>query len=124
MSKDLIIAILALAFAGCAAALLVVIAKWQEEKERRWDEISRAVDLENEIEQLRAREYWTAQAVLWYAESLKREKEILDSWKHEYEWLWNEKGKTQDKLSALLCPHNDHVWKDGRCVKCGRSQDD
>lgn len=29
----------------------------------------------------------------------------------------------QDRLSAILCPRNDHVWKDGRCAKCGRKQD-
>lgn len=29
----------------------------------------------------------------------------------------------QDRLSAILCPRNDHVWKDGCCVKCGRVQD-
>ena len=29
----------------------------------------------------------------------------------------------QDKLSAILCPHNDHVWVDGVCVKCGRTHE-
>ena len=31
--------------------------------------------------------------------------------------------KLQDRLSALLCPHNDHIWKDGVCTKCGRMHD-
>jgi len=106
----LIVPLLALAFFGCAAALLVVIAKWQDEKERRWDEISRAAGLENEIERMRAREQCTAKAVLWYSdELLKRITENV---------------QIQDKLSALLCPRNDHVWRDGVCVKCGRVKDD
>lgn len=29
----------------------------------------------------------------------------------------------QDKVSALYCPQNNHVWKDGICVKCGKEQD-
>ena len=37
--------------------------------------------------------------------------------------LINKIEQQQDRLSALLCPMNDHVWKDGRCVKCGRVQD-
>lgn len=31
--------------------------------------------------------------------------------------------KMQDKLSSVLCPTNNHVWKDGECVKCGRAKD-
>ena len=51
MSKDLIIALLALAFAGSAAAFLVTLAKLQEEKERRRDEISLRLNVEKELEQ-------------------------------------------------------------------------
>ena len=109
MSKDLIIVILGLAFAGCAAALLVAIAKRQEEREKRWSEISRAVGLENELEQSKAREKCSAEALLWYADHLAGARVI-----HE---------NLQDRLSALLCPTNNHIWKDGVCVKCGRVQD-
>lgn len=105
----LIVPLLALAFFGCAAALLVVIAKWQEEKERRWDEISRAAGLENEIERMRAREQCTAKAMMWYSDELfKRITENV---------------QMKDKLSALLCPMNNHVWQDGVCAKCGRVKD-
>ena len=26
----------------------------------------------------------------------------------------------QDRLSSAFCPTNNHVWKDGVCVKCGK----
>lgn len=39
-------------------------------------------------------------------------------------FLYEKNGVLQDRLSALLCNHNDHVWKDGVCVKCGRTQED
>ena len=35
-----------------------------------------------------------------------------------------ERDELQDRLSALLCPSNNHIWEDGVCVKCGRMQDD
>ena len=116
MKVELIIALLALGFIGSLAAFFVAWSKYdeqkkqtQEERSRRWDEISRAAGLENEIERMRAREQCTAKAVLWYSdELLKRITENV---------------QMQDKLSALLCPRNDHVWRDGVCVKCGRVKD-
>ena len=101
----------------CAlAAVFVLWAKWEEEKvktkeerDRRWDEISRAVGLENELERFKAREQCAARAVIWYSGELLKQ--------------ITENAQMQDKLSALLCPMNDHVWKDGVCVKCGRVQD-
>lgn len=136
MSKDLIIAILALAFAGCCGALLVTLAKLDEQKqktaeehtayrnaleygnalaealreeqERRWDEISRAVGLENEIS-------------YWKEANDDKIKDVLYYHK-ECEKLATERDTLQDRLSALLCPSNNHIWKDGRCVKCGRVQ--
>lgn len=29
----------------------------------------------------------------------------------------------QDKLSAAVCPRNDHIWVNGFCKKCGRVQE-
>lgn len=29
----------------------------------------------------------------------------------------------QDHLSAILCPSNNHIWKDGKCIKCGRNEE-
>lgn len=110
MGNNMWIIILALAFAGAAAALLVVIAKWQEEKERRWDEISRAVSLENEITH-------------WKEANTDKQKDIA-FYLVELSKQYAECDKMQNRLSALLCPHNDHVWKDGVCAKCGRVQSD
>lgn len=101
----------------CAlAAFFVMWAKWEEEKlktkeerDRRFDEISRAVGLENELERSKAQEKCSAEALLWYADHLAGARVI-----HE---------NLQDRLSAILCPRNDHVWKDGVCVKCGRVKD-
>ncbi len=95
-------AILALGLFGFAAAFLVTLAKLQEEKERRWDEISRAVGLENDIKILQ---------------------ELCIAKENANSRLRSDRAFMQDRLSALLCPRNDHVWKDGRCAKCGRVQD-
>lgn len=102
----------------CAlAAVFVLWAKWEEEmvktreeRDRRLDEISRALSIEKELEQSKAREKCSADAVMWYAEMLMDTKKERDA--------------LQDRLSALLCPMSNHIWKDGRCVKCGRVKDD
>lgn len=113
---DLKTTILMFALICALAAVFVLWAKWEEEKvktkeerDRRFDEISRALSIEKELEQSKAREKCSEEAILWHAEKL------IESYMHE-EML-------QGKLSALLCPRNDHVWKDGRCVKCGRVKD-
>lgn len=130
MNKDLIIALLALAFAGAAAALLVTLAKLQEEKGRRWDEISRAVGLENELEKGKIREKCQAQSVFWFADQLKYWKQANDDKTRsiqfchaEYAKLRDERDALQDFKSSKLCPHNDHIWIDGVCKRCGRIQD-
>ena len=110
MNKDLLIALLAIALCLAVAAFLVTLAKLQEEREKRWDEISRAVDLEKQLDcAANAYEDVTGmyRTMSAYSDIVKQERDAL-----------------QDKLSALLCPHNDHVWKDGCCVKCGRVKDD
>ena len=109
MSKDLIIAMLALAFAGCAAAFLVTLAKLQEEKERRWDEISRAVGLEKIVEE--------------YVEEKERYENNMSYADKTLVRLTNQNGALQDRLSSLLCPWNDHIWVGGVCKRCGRVQD-
>ena len=116
MKTEIMIAVLALLCIGSMAAAFVLCAKVDElnkataeEYNLRCDEISRAAGLENEIERMRAREQCTAKAMMWYSDELfKRITENV---------------QMEDKLSALLCPHNDHVWKDGVCVKCGRVEE-
>jgi len=116
MTHDWITTLLALGFFAATAAFFVMWSKLEEQKqktaeaeERRWDEISRAVEVEKELDKAK-REY--EQAVLFWRDTAEESV--------EYEI---QRDALQDKLSALLCPHNDHVWKDGVCVKCGRVKD-
>lgn len=117
MKTEIMIAVLALLCIGSLAAAFVLWAKLDEQRkataeaeERRWDEISRAVGLENEIEQLK-----------------KQCETISDIARFQFERgvdLYEKNAKMQDRLSALLCPTENHVWKDGVCVKCGRAKND
>jgi len=119
MSKDLIIALLALAFAGCAGALLVALAKLDEWKERAADEHENYVaalrignanaEYAQRIEgQLDAERKWQDHMLAFDANIItKKDKLILD---------------LQERLSAFLCPHNDHIWIGGVCKRCGRPQ--
>lgn len=122
MSKDLIIALLALAFAGAAAALLVALAKLQEEKERHWDEISLRLNVEKELEQSKVHQRWMQEDVLRYSEQLTKEQALGAEREEEIFRLSTWHNIMQDELSALLCPRNDHIWIDGVCKRCGRPQ--
>ena len=123
MKTELIIALLGLACIGSLAAFFVAWAKADEYKRKAKDERENylaALSLHNT----------TAEA----AQRLENEKERstdysglyakqTEAWRDELDRLWKERNAMQDRLSALLCPRNDHVWKDGVCVKCGRAQD-
>lgn len=105
--------ILVLALAGSLAGMLIFAAKWQETRQKIWDErsvwLSEVKQLERDKEILLEGGRHDADAILWYADELsKSRREIAEK---------------QDKLSAILCPRNDHVWVDGVCVKCGRVKD-
>lgn len=109
MSKDLIIALLALLSIGSLAAVFVLWAKLDEQKqkttekrERLWDEISISLNWEK---------------------SNAGGDQLLDQQDAFIEELITKTERQQDKLSAILCPTNNHVWKDGVCVKCGRVQE-
>jgi hypothetical protein len=113
MKTEIMIAVLALLCIGSLAAVFVLWAKLdeqkkatEEERDRRWDEISRAVDLEKQLDcAASAYEGVTGmyRTMSAYSDIVKQDRNAL-----------------QDRLSSLLCPHNDHVWRDGVCVKCGR----
>lgn len=101
------------------AAALIFAAKWQKAKQDVHDERS-----------------------IWLSEvkQLERDKQILlEGSKKDMETIRNLEQSLrttasvaanatagnhalQDKLSAILCPRNDHVWQDGVCKKCGRMQ--
>ena len=120
MKTELIIALLIMACIGSLAAMFIFWSKLdeqkkltQEERDRRWDEISLRLNVEKELEQSKAREKCTAQSVQWYANQLiecERKRREAN----------NKNRDMQDKMSAFLCPTANHVWKDGVCVKCGR----
>ena len=109
MKTEIMIAVLALLCIGSLAAFFAAWAKLdeqkkltQEERNRRWDEISRATGLENELEQMKLT---ATKYKVWFEECRNGNRAL------------------QDKLSAILCPANNHVWVDGCCVKCGMVQD-
>jgi len=90
-----------------ALAALAVFFWWlyRREYNRRWDEISNAFTAEKE------------------AKSLISDKDKLLDQQDSFIWqLITKQEKMQDRLSDLLCPTSNHVWKDGKCIKCGRSQ--
>jgi len=113
MNKDLLIAILSLACLGLAAAFLVTLAKLQQEKEKRWDEISEHLSSEKHmLSILEVNEY-----------IISVQKEMLRDYLHELQKGQRENHDMQLRLSSILCPTNNHVWKDGVCVKCGRAKE-
>ena len=116
MKTEIMIAVLALLCIGSMAAFFVAWAKADEWKKTAADEH------ENHVAALRI---WNANAE--YAQRLEKERDIIFDKLNELSalniGLHIDNAKLQDRLSALLCPMNDHVWVDGCCVKCGRVQD-
>ena len=117
MKTEIMIAVLALLCIGSLAAAFVLWAKLDEQKKLAQDEHANylaALDLHNV----------TAER----AQQLDHEREVIYGQLNKLSILnfdlHFDNAKLQDRLSALLCPSNSHVWKDGRCVKCGRVKDD
>lgn len=120
-------AILGIGFIFALAAFFVAWSKYEEQKtltqeecEKKWGEISRATGIENELEKSKAREKCSANAVIWFADELKRAKAEAKVFRANFESCRNGNMILQDKLSAIICPTNNHVWSDGICTKCGR----
>lgn len=113
--------ILVLALAAAVAAALVFAAKWQEAKQASRDEqsvwLTEIKKVEHDKEILLEGGKKDVETIQWYANKLAAVKEEMKRCRAGNHAL-------QDKLSAILCPRNDHVWRDGVCVKCGRVQDD
>lgn len=106
-------ALLGIGFISSLAAFFIMWSKYdeqkkltQEEREKRWQETSIALTVEKEKD----------------AKIDELESEI-DNLKWDNDCLTMTVDRQQDKLSALLCPRNDHVWENGVCAKCGRMQD-
>ena len=116
MKTEIMIAVLALLCIGSLAAAFALWAKLDEQKQKTKDEHANyiaALNLHNT----------TAERAQW----LDHEREVIYGQLNKLSiinfGLHFDNAKLQDRLSAILCPMNDHVWKDGRCVKCGRVKD-
>ena len=113
MKTELIIALLGMACIGSLAAAFVLWAKIDEQKQKTADEHANylaALGLHNA----------TAEAAQRVSDYLDIKTHLAE---HDLEYALRvsmENIELKDRLSAILCPRNDHVWKDGRCVKCGR----
>ena len=117
MKTEIMIAVLALLCIGSMAAAFVLWAKVDELKKANVEErenYNAVLNLHNT----------TAEAALRVSDELDLKKCLAE---HDLDYALRvsmENIELQDRLSALLCPHNDHVWKDGVCVKCGRMKDE
>ena len=107
----LVKAILILLLAAACTAAVILWRKYEDEKAAKYDEISRGVNLENEL-----------QAALRRAENAEYWQKIGEQVAAKY---INATWKLQKALSAMVCPTNNHIWDErGVCRKCGvRSSD-
>ena len=123
MKTEIMIAVLALLCIGSLAAVFILWSKLDEQKQKTKDEHEcYLVVLKLHNTTAEAAQQLEAEKGALNAE-IARLNQCLDT---EFEFSDEQIDKNremQDRLSALLCPHNDHVWVDGRCVKCGRVQD-
>ena len=109
MKIEIMIAVLGIICIGALAAVFVLWAKIDEQKQNTADEHANylaALNLHN--------------AAAERACALDEKYAVLKTVLHETN---QERIELQDFKSKTLCPHNDHVWKDGVCVKCGRMND-
>jgi len=120
---DLKTTILLFALVCALAAFFVMWAKWEEEKVKTREEqecYEAMLRLHNGVA-VRAQELQAKNGAL--KSEIARLNQCLDT---EFEFADEQIDKNralQDRLSALLCPSNNHIWKDGVCAKCGRMKD-
>ena len=99
----------------CAlAAFFVMWAKWEEEKLKTKEE-RKCYDAMLRLHNATAEAAQSIDDHQYYA--LNYLQSVIDEKSRKADEL-------QDRLSALLCPTNNHVWVDGFCTKCGRVKDD
>ena len=124
MKTEIMIAVLALLCIGSLAAAFVLWAKLEEEKLKTMEErkcYEAMLRLHNGVavraQELQAKNGALESDIATLNHCLNTELDYVDE-------LIDKNRDMQDRLSALLCPMNDHVWVDGCCVKCGRMKDD
>lgn len=110
-------AILGIVCIGAIAAFFVMWSKYDEQKkltqeecEKRWQETSIALTVEKEKDAEIAKLNSCINTEIEFANQRLFERRMAEE----------RCDRLQDKLSAILCPTNNHVWKDGVCAKCGR----
>ena len=100
------LALIALALAGLCVWLYHSL---KQERNEKWDEISRNVELEKDV-------------AFWREVNAEKIRDVL-LYHAECKKLAAERNELQDKYSALKCGTNGHFYKDGVCTKCGRAQE-
>ena len=116
MKIEIMIAVLGIICIGALAAVFVLWAKIDEQKQKTADEHANylaALGLHNA----------TAEAAQSVSDYLDIKTHLAEQDLEYALRVSMENIELKDRLSALLCPMNDHVWKDGVCVKCGRVKD-
>lgn len=123
-------ALLGIGFIFALAGDFVLWAKVEEHRHAEQDERENylaALRLHNTavkaLDRSEEQQRCSAQAVLWYSEQLANAKQEAEGLRMGVDYLGHRGDVLQDKLSSMLCPANNHIWKDGVCSKCGRVQD-
>ena len=112
---------LVLALVAALALAITFAAKWQETRQEIADErkewIAKVTRLESDKQILLEGSRRDLETIRNLEQSLRTTASVAANATEGNHAL-------QDKLSAILCPTSNHVWKDGCCVKCGRVKDD
>ena len=111
---------LVLALVAALALAITFAAKWQETRQESVDErkewIAKVTRLESDKQILLEGSRRDLETIRNLEQSLRTTASVAANATAGNHVL-------QDKLSTILCPHNNHVWVDGVCVKCGRVKD-
>lgn len=106
------------------AAVVVLAVMWRKEYKKRWHEISLNLTLQKEcsaaLDERQAQLDEASKAL--YASNAAKDSLYaeLAVTAEERDMFFKERNDLQHKLSAHLCPWNDHVWGvDGKCNRCG-----
>ena len=105
-------------------AVIVLSVMWRREYNERWRETSLNHTLQKECSEAldeRQAQLDEANKALYASNAAKDSlyAELVVT-AEERDMFFKERNALQDKLSATLCPRNDHVWgENGKCKRCG-----
>ena len=113
--------VLVLALVAALALAITFAAKWQETRQDIADErkewIAKVTRLESDKQILLEGSRRDMETIRNLEQSLRTTASVAAN-------ATTGNNALKDKLSAILCPTNNHVWVCGVCKKCGRMQDD